>query len=219
MSKKLKIKKGLTLLELIVVLGLMSIITMLIFSFMDLTQKKSNELDVKQQLQHEGAMITENLMSNILESIEIYGIDKESTVANENRINNISVVLNKNYKTTIGTEVKEFDKLKYTVSGGKLSLLGHEKQSSEACEESCKIETPINPHWVPIKVVSEYVKEMKLENKNIVEGWKASVTAEDIETIINDEKGINLKLILVDEYLGEEILHEHTIELNLRNAK
>ena len=67
MKKKLKKKKGLTLLELVIVLGLMGIVTSVVFSFVNITQKKSKELDIRQELQFEGTMITESMMGNVLE--------------------------------------------------------------------------------------------------------------------------------------------------------
>ena len=209
MSKKLKIKKGLTLLELIVVLGLMSIITMLVFSFVDLTQKKSNELDVKQQLQHEGTMITENLMDNILSANKIYSIELDT----ENNIKNISFDFDSNYIVKLDSGNIEVDKLIYKRENNNLLLKGHVIHSPED-----DIECIDSSHLVDIQVVSEYIDIFKIENKNIVELGN-SIPLDKLDEAIKSEKGINLKLILSDEYRDEKILHEHVIELNFRNAK
>ena len=209
MSKKLKIKKGLTLLELIVVLGLMSIITMLVFSFVDLTQKKSSELDVKQQLQHEGTMITENLMNNVLPTNKIYSIELDT----ENNIKNISFDFDGNYTVKLDSGNIEVDKLMYERENNKLILKGHIIHGSED-----DIECIDDRHLTDIQIVSEYIDIFKIENKNIVELGNP-IPVDKLGEAIKNEKGINLKLILSDEYQGEKILHEHIIELNFRNAK
>lgn len=215
LSRKLKIKKGLTLLELIIVLGLMSIVTMLVFSFMNLTQKKTSELDIKQQLQHEGTLITESLMSNILESTGIYSIDKKNFDANDNKINHISFKLNEIFATEVDGSMRSIDRLMYEITGDGLIVRGHEILSSDRCTEN----NIIQEHWDYLDVISPFVTELRLDNKEIVDGWASSLSEIDMNKVIEEAKGINLKLVLKDSYMENEILHGHTVELNLRNAK
>ena len=81
MIKKNKSKKAVTLVELVIVLSLMSIVTMLVFNFVSISQRQSKNLEIKQELQHDGNMISESMMKNILhcKSIEkVEGVNPSS---------------------------------------------------------------------------------------------------------------------------------------------
>lgn len=49
MIKFKKTKKAVTLVELVIVLALMSVVTMLIFNFVSVSQRQSKNLDIKQE--------------------------------------------------------------------------------------------------------------------------------------------------------------------------
>lgn len=211
LSKKLKIKKGLTLLELIIVLGLMSIVSMLVFSFTNITQKKSNELDKKQKLQYEANVINENFMSHILETT---GIEKINfVVGDRSKLEDISFRLNGTYKFKLASSEETVDKIKYRAESNMLKMLGHKVQPNE-CTPFCTVEG----HWAYVSEVTSNLKEMSFQNEEL-ESLIQTGTDEEINDLVRTQKGVKIKLILKDTYQGQEILHEHTVELNLRNAK
>ncbi|MGL4656670.1 MAG: PulJ/GspJ family protein [Sarcina sp.] len=217
MSKKLKIKKGLTLLELVIVLGLMSIVSMLVFSFTNLTQKKSNELDIKQELQFQGNMVTENFMRYILEAKSIKDVVTKSS--EPYKITEISFGV-KRSKIAGPPEITDIVSLRYKLneSTGELELFAEQDEdNNETTPEQLHKINSVTTYVKSIEVLNEELKKVINDTKNGVgaAGAGASIKENLAMTRVNN---INLKVVLVDEYLGQEIEHEHTIELNLRNA-
>lgn len=199
-NKKLKSKKGLTLLELVIVLGLMGIITYLVFSFVNLTQRKSLELDIRQKLQHQGTMITESMMDNLLQAKSIFNVEKDSTTNNLKEITfnfvGPSELKGKNAFTDIV-------KIKYKVDGNKLELLAIKKD--EDVTDSSK--------WKKVQTISENIQKVELTNKNLLTEYSYD------EDKLKDEKNVGLKITLEKDYYNKKIEYGHVMELNLRNAR
>lgn len=199
-NKKLKSKKGLTLLELVIVLGLMGIITYLVFSFVNLTQRKSLELDIRQKLQHQGTMITESMMDNLLQAKSILNVEKDSTTNNLKEITfnfvGPSELKGKNAFTDIV-------KIKYKVDGNKLELLAIKKD--EDVTDSSK--------WKKVQTISENIQKVELTNKNLLTEYSYD------EDKLKDEKNVGLKITLEKDYYNKKIEYGHVMELNLRNAR
>ena len=68
--KNIKNKKrdGVTLIELVITLGIMSIVTGLIFLFYFTNQKKINEIEIKSDLQYEAKTVLDNISKVAMES-------------------------------------------------------------------------------------------------------------------------------------------------------
>ena len=218
MNKQRKKKKGLTLLELVIVLGLMGIVTSLIFSFVNTTQKKSKELEIRQELQHDGTMITESMMKNVLAAESIDEI-KHAT-GDKNNIKAIGFQFNGTGYLSSDPSVTNIDKIKYQIDGSELNLYFHKKHPSiggviPVCEDLM-----ICAEWgSKVQTLSENIKEIRFENKMINKMWTEGKPEADIKAAIKKEKSVNLKIILEADYYNKTIEHEHTIELSLRNAK
>lgn len=199
-NKKFKKKKGLTLLELVIVLGLMGIITYLVFSFVNLTQRKSLELDIRQKLQHQGTMITESMMDNLLQAKSIFNVEKDSTTNNLKEITfNLvgpSELKGKNAFTDIV-------KIKYKVDRNKLELLAIKKD--EDVTDSSK--------WKKVQTISENIQKVELTNKNLLTEYSYD------EDKLKNEKNVGLKITLEKDYYNKKIEYGHVMELNLRNAR
>ena len=219
MKKNLKKKKGLTLLELVIVLGLMGIVTTLIFSFVNITQRKSKELDIRQELQFEGTMITESMMGNVLEMKSISAVDGYTIGTDDGKITSIIFDLAGagTYKNTLYDNIL---KMEYRLVGKNLELWAHHtKNTSETTSPATGV--------YKIDTVSEYVKGISIENKAIKEfiktGTGASGSGTDFDNKLKleleKEKSVNLNIVLEDDYYNEKIEHTHTIELSLRNAR
>lgn len=206
-------KKGLTLLELVIVLGLMSLVTMLVFSFTNTTQRKSKELEIRQELQHEGTMITESFMSNVLQTEGITAITLENAIPN---VNEKLFIKNIEFKMSNG-KIKNIENIVGVI---------YEKDSNDLKLKAKHIEDPIaNPTVESIKDiqnVSTYLTSIEILNpevkkyvvdKNMVADGVIPVEA------FKGVKNINFKITLEDDYYGKPIYHEHVMELNLRNAK
>lgn len=198
---KSKSKKGLTLLELVMVLGLMGIVTMLVFSFTNLTQRKSKELEIRQELQHEGTMITESFMKNVLQA---QGISKiELLGSGSTKIKSIDFI---NDIVSNKTQV-----VRYKIDNKDLKL-------SEVITDNPSATSPTITENEK-GVVSTYIKSIEILNEDI----KNIITTNSSINIDADKlkgiKNINLKITLEDEYYNKTIEYEHVMELNLRNAK
>lgn len=200
MKKK---KKGLTLLELVIVLALMGLVTMLVFSFTNLTQKKSKELEIRQELQHEGTMITESFMKNVLQARGISGIKLSSN--GSMNINSIDFMI-----------VEDTAAKKTQVARYKLNL--KELKLSEVITENVGVATPnvtenkkgiVTTNIKSIEILSEDIRKIITDNSGVSEINK---------DMLKNVKNINLKIILEEEYYNKTIEHEHIMELNLRNA-
>ncbi|WP_297438243.1 type II secretion system protein [uncultured Clostridium sp.] len=223
MNKQRKKKKGLTLLELVIVLGLMGIVTSLIFSFVNTTQKKSKELEIRQELQHDGTMITESMMKNVLAAKNIEEVDIKTeppTITGEvikNSAKSISFKLNGKGKLGSNPSITDIDTIKYQIDDKELNLYVHTAHEAISPEpSSCDVS-----HWRKVQTLSENVKQIRVENKILTNMWNATTPIDplDIEKAIKNEKSVNLKIILEEDYYNKTIEHEHTIELSLRNAK
>ncbi|MGL4761771.1 MAG: prepilin-type N-terminal cleavage/methylation domain-containing protein [Sarcina sp.] len=224
MERNLKKKKGLTLLELIIVLGLMGIVTSLIFSFVNTTQKKSKELDIRQELQFEGTMITESMMGNVLEMAAISDIEFVTTgtgVIDGSKIKSITFDLIGTGQYKKDPNLDKVSKIKYSINevNKEIELEAFQLDSVDDLEKG---------HWEFVQIVSEYVKEISIENKGIKDFINANKTPSTEESsdyqkklkiALAKEKSVNLKIVLEDDYYDEMIEHTHTIELSLRNAR
>ncbi|WP_297520644.1 PilW family protein [uncultured Clostridium sp.] len=222
MKSNLKTRRGLTLLELIVALGLMSLVITLIFSFVNTTQKKSRELDVRQDLQFEGTLVTESMMSNILEMRGINELDGYIGGSDNGEI--IAIVFDLlNAGEYEKTDYNNVTKIAYGsgTNANELELWAHHTQKIDT-------ENPTSPmtDWYKINTVTKNLKEISIENERIKTFIKNGVSTthgksfeEDLKIQVAKEKSVSLKLILEEDYYGEKIEHEHTIELSLRNAR
>ena len=199
-NKKLKKKKGLTLLELVIVLGLMGIITYLVFSFVNLTQRKSLELDIRQKLQHQGTMITESMMDNLLQAKSIFNVEKDST---NNNLKEITFNLAGPSELKGKTAFTDIVKIKYKVDGNKLELLAIKK--NEDVTDTSK--------WKKVQTISENIQKVELTNKNLLTEYSYD------EDKLKDEKNVGLKITLEKDYYNKKIEYGHVMELNLRNAR
>ncbi|MGL5821785.1 MAG: prepilin-type N-terminal cleavage/methylation domain-containing protein [Sarcina sp.] len=211
MRKILKKKKGLTLLELVIVLGLMGIVTAIIFGFVNTTQKKSKELEIRQELQHDGTMITESMMKNVLQTKNIDSLIMDDTTSTD--INDIKEIIFD--LGGIGTiKGKTVDKFKYRIHDGKLFFDVHAYSVSNPGVGDTAT-------WTEMQIISENVKTVYIENKNIKTLLEsASMPSEsEINAAIKKEKSANLAIALDKDYYNKKIEHVHTIELSLRNAK
>lgn len=61
-------KKGITLIELIIALGLMGVISVLVFTFFFSNQEKLNEVGIKSDLQYEAKNVLENISKYAMEA-------------------------------------------------------------------------------------------------------------------------------------------------------
>lgn len=196
-------KKGLTLLELVIVLGLMSIVTMLIFSFTNTTQRKSKELEIRQELQHEGAMVTESFMKNVLQA---EGVSKIELLSNGSmNINSIEFMITKDIAA------KKTQTARYKLNSKELKLteiitenFGEATQSVTENEKAV-----VSTHIKSIEILSEDIRKIITDNSSVSE-----IEADKLKNV----KNINFKIILEEEYYNKTIEHEHIMELNLRNA-
>ncbi|MGL4741561.1 MAG: prepilin-type N-terminal cleavage/methylation domain-containing protein [Sarcina sp.] len=206
MRKILKKKKGLTLLELVIVLGLMGIVTAIIFGFVNTTQRKSKELEIRQELQHDGTMITESMMKNVLQTKNIDSLIMDDTTSTE--LNDIKeIIFDLGGTGTING--KTVDKFRYRVHDDKLLFDVHEVSASTTIV------------WTEMQVISENIKAVYIENKNIktLLGNAIAPSEDEINVAIKKEKSANLAIALDKDYYNKKIDHVHTIELSLRNAK
>lgn len=211
MIKFKKSKKAVTLLELVIVLALMSIITMLVFNFVSLSQRKGKELDIKQELQHEGNMITESLMKNILhcKSIEsVVGVN--STTVGDNSINSIKINFKGVGYLPSQPTVVDIDQIEYRFDSAtkKIKLIAWKRSNPSDPSD-------LNRTEIEIQTIAENVTGLKITNKAILDQLSTkSLNHSDVEKVLQAEKGINLEITL--EKKG--IIHTHTCELNLRNS-
>lgn len=200
MKKK---KKGLTLLELVIVLGLMGLVTMLVFSFTNTTQKKSKELEIRQELQHEGTMITESFMKNVLQAQCISEIKLLSN--GSMNINSIDFMIAKDIVA------KKTQVARYKLDAKELKL-------SEVITENVG-EATQNIVENQKGVVSTYIKSIEILSEDIRKVITDNNTVSEINAdMLKNVKNINLKIILEEDYYNKTIEHEHIMELNLRNA-
>ena len=219
MKKKLKKKKGLTLLELVIVLGLMGIVTSVVFSFVNITQKKSKELDIRQELQFEGTMITESMMGNVLEMKSISELKGHRLGnANGNKVTAITFDLLGVGQYKNKPSLDRVSKLRYVIDNTtkELNLEAYQLNGTMINEVE-------QGDWEKVDIVSEYVKEIRIENKAIKDFItttpSGTLEEEKLKAELQKEKSINLKVVLEDDYYNEKIEHTHTIELSLRNAR
>ncbi|MGL4454020.1 MAG: type II secretion system protein [Sarcina sp.] len=220
MRKKLKKKEGLTLLELVIVLGLMGIVTAVVFSFVNTTQRKSKELEIRQELQFEGTMITESMMGNVLEMKNISAIDghTQGSSDNGNKIDWIEFELVGIGQYKNDPQLNRVSKIKYIIDKNTKEL------KLEAYQLNGTIENGVEKgDWKQAGIVSEYIKEMRIENKVIKDFISAGTGVgnfeEGLKKLLVKEKSVNLKIVLEDDYYNDKIEHTHTIELSLRNAR
>lgn len=211
-----KVKKGITLVELIIVLALMSIVTMLVFNFVNLSQKKGSELDIKQELQHDGSMISESMMKNILhcKSIEsVKGIEDTDPPIQDRDVNSIkSIKINFNGVGYLPSQptVDNIDQIEYRldIDAEKLKLIAWKRDNPLDPSDMNRTE-------VEVQTIAENVKGLKITNKDIMaELATKPLNHSDVEKVLQKQKGINLEITL--EKKG--IPHIHTCELNLRNS-
>lgn len=206
MIKLKKSKKAVTLVELIIVLALMSVVTMLIFNFVSVSQRQSKNLDIKQELQHDGNMISESMMKNILhcKSIEkVEGVNPSSV--NDNSIKSITVNLNGKGYLPSQPSITDVEQVEYRLDGNELKLIAWQRVNPSDTSLTEK----------EVQTIVKNVKEIKIVNKDIL----SQLTSKPLDSItvkdeIKKQKGINLEITLEKE----GILHKHTFELNLRNA-
>lgn len=203
MIKKNKSKKAVTLVELVIVLSLMSIVTMLVFNFVSISQRQSKNLEIKQELQHDGNMISESMMKNILhcKSIEkVEGVNPSSI--NDNSIKSININLNGKGYLPSKPSVTNVEQVEYRIVGKELKLIAWKSGSPNLIEEE-------------IQTIVKNVKEIKIVNKDILSQLVSKpLNSTEVKEEIKKQKGINLEILLEKE----GIVHKHTFELNLRNA-
>lgn len=206
MIKKNKSKKAVTLVELVIVLSLMSIVTMLVFNFVSISQRQSKSLEIKQELQHDGNMISESMMKNILhcKSIEkVEGVNPSSI--NDNSIKSITVNLNGKGYLSSKPSITNVEQVEYRLVGKELKLIAWQRVNS----------TDTNLTEREIQTIVKNVKEIKIVNKDILSQLASKpLDSTEVKEEIKKQKGINLEILLEKE----GIVHKHTFELNLRNA-
>lgn len=206
MIKKNKSKKAVTLVELVIVLSLMSIVTMLVFNFVSISQRQSKNLEIKQELQHDGNMISESMMKNILhckfiEKVE--GVNPSSI--NDNSIKSITVNLNGEGYLPSKPSITNVEQIEYRLVNGELKLIAWQRVNS----------TGTNLTEREIQTIVKNVKEIKIVNKDILSQLTSKpLDSTEVKEEIKKQKGINLEILLEKE----GIVHKHTFELNLRNA-
>lgn len=71
-------KKAMTIVEMAIAIGIMSIVIVLIFSFINTVQKRRRNIEIRQELQFDCTFITENLTKEALESKGIASITPQS---------------------------------------------------------------------------------------------------------------------------------------------
>ncbi|MGL5616162.1 MAG: prepilin-type N-terminal cleavage/methylation domain-containing protein, partial [Cetobacterium sp.] len=182
-------KKAVTLLELVIVLALMSLVTMLVFNFSSLTQRKEKELDIKQELQHRGNTITESFMKNIL---QCKNIDKviatNPIIAGDNKIN--SIVINIDGEAEIKTNhiITNVEKIEYRLDGDKLKFFAQRRVNP----------SDVTLTEVEVQTIAEDVLSMKILNKDVLDemGTSKPLGDLDVEKAITDSKGVNLEIRL-----------------------
>ncbi len=203
MIKKNKSKKAVTLVELVIVLSLMSIVTMLVFNFVSISQRQSKNLEIKQELQHDGNMISESMMKNILhcKSIEkVEGVNPSSI--NDNSIKSININLNGKGYLPSKPSVTNVEQVEYRLVGKELKLIAWKSGSPNLIEEE-------------IQTIVKNVKEIKIVNKDILSQLASKpLDSTEVKEEIKKQKGINLEILLEKEGIS----HKHTFELNLRNS-
>lgn len=206
MIKRNKSKKAITLVELVIVLSLMSIVTMLVFNFVSISQRQSKSLEIKQELQHDGNMISESMMKNILhcKSIEkVEGVNPSST--NDNSIKSITINLNGEGYFLSQPSITDVEQVEYRLVGNELRLIAWQRVNSG--------DTNLTER--EIQTIVENVKEIKIVNKDILSQLVSKpLNSTEVKEEIKKQKGINLEILLEKE----GIVHKHTFELNLRNA-
>lgn len=206
MIKRNKSKKAITLVELVIVLSLMSIVTMLVFNFVSISQRQSKSLEIKQELQHDGNMISESMMKNILhcKSIEkVEGVNPSST--NDNSIKSITINLNGEGYFLSQPSITGVEQVEYRLVGNELRLIAWQRVNSG--------DTNLTER--EIQTIVENVKEIKIVNKDILSQLVLKpLNSTEVKEEIKKQKGINLEILLEKE----GIVHKHTFELNLRNA-
>lgn len=206
MIKKNKSKKAVTLVELVIVLSLMSIVTMLVFNFVSISQRQSKSLEIKQELQHDGNMISESMMKNILhcKSIEkVEGVNPSSI--NDNSIKSITVNLNGKGYLSSKPSITNVEQVEYRLVGKELKLIAWQRVNS----------TDTNLTEREIQTIVKNVKEIKIVNKDILSQLASKpLDSTEVKEEIKKQKGINLEILLEKE----GIVHKHTFELNLRNS-
>lgn len=211
MIKVKKFKKAVTLLELVIVLALMSVVTMLVFNFASMSQRKRSELDIKQKLQQDGNMISESMMKNILHCKSIESVEGVNPSINgDNSIKSIKINFNGIGKLPSQPTVDNIDQIEYRLDAStkELKLIAWERDNPLD-------ESNLNRTEVEVQTIAEDVEELKITNKAIVDELVTKpLNHSDIERALKEEKGINLEITL--EKKG--ILHVHTCELNLRNS-
>lgn len=203
---KNKSKKAVTLVELVIVLSLMSIVTMLVFNFVSISQRQSKSLEIKQELQHDGNMISESMMKNILhcKSIEKVEGGNPSSI-NDNRIKSITVNLNGEGYLPSQPSVTDVEQIEYRLVNGELKLIGWQRVNSG----------DINLTEREIQTIVKNVKEIKIVNKDILSQLASKpLNSTEVKEEIKKQKGINLEILLEKD----GIVHKHTFELNLRNS-
>lgn len=206
MIKKNKSKKAVTLVELVIVLSLMSIVTMLVFNFVSISQRQSKSLEIKQELQHDGNMISESMMKNILhcKSIEKVEGGNPSSI-NDNRIKSITVNLNGEGYLPSQPSVTDVEQIEYRLVNGELKLIGLQRMNSG----------DINLTEREIQTIVKNVKEIKIVNKDILSQLASKpLNSTEVKEEVKKQKGINLEILLEKD----GIVHKHTFELNLRNS-
>lgn len=206
MIKRNKSKKAITLVELVIALSLMSIVTMLVFNFVSISQRQSKSLEIKQELQHDGNMISESMMKNILhcKSIEkVEGVNPSST--NDNSIKSITINLNGEGYFLSQPSITDVEQVEYRLVGNELRLIAWQRVNSG--------DTNLTER--EIQTIVENVKEIKIVNKDILSQLVSKpLNSTEVKEEIKKQKGINLEILLEKE----GIVHKHTFELNLRNA-
>lgn len=206
MIKKNKSKKAVTLVELVIVLSLMSIVTMLVFNFVSISQRQSKSLEIKQELQHDGNMISESMMKNILhcKSIEkVEGVNPSSI--NNNSIKSITINLNGKGYLPSKPSITNVEQVEYRLVGKELKLIAWQRVNS----------TDTNLTEREIQTIVKNVKEIKIVNKDILSQLASKpLDSTEVKEEIKKQKGINLEILLEKE----GIVHKHTFELNLRNS-
>lgn len=206
MIKKNKSKKAVTLVELVIVLSLMSIVTMLVFNFVSISQRQSKNLEIKQELQHDGNMISESMMKNILhcKSIEkVEGVNPSSI--NDNSIKSININLNGKGYLPSQPSITNVERIEYRLVNGELKLIAWQRMNST--------DTSLTEREV--QTIVKNVKEIKIINKDILSQLASKpLNSTEVKEEIKKQKGINLEILLEKE----GIVHKHTFELNLRNA-
>lgn len=158
--KNIKNKKrnGVTLIELIIALAIMSIVTGLIFFFYFTNQKKISEIEIKSDLQYEAKTVLDNISKVAMESTGARWNDSTMELS-FNRVNEGDIVLKFNKdKTEISFNKDGTDTiLSNNFKSIEIKELINETESVKVIKDKIKLKLTLEDKGITYKVEENYV--------------------------------------------------------------